>query len=243
MKYMDERDKPYGKRELSKVALEAVQLSPPIGSKLRKIMSAIYSYEYNKGVPEKMGVSIDNPILNVVGNIVEATTNAPLARAVRKAQNIEEAINGNHEMWKRVALIMGWDKWSLDIKDVDLEEAKAEVKQEKKQKKAEERKAKKAEEKKVKEEEKKAEEQKRKDEGFKQVRCSGIKSNGQRCSIMVETKAKSAKCMYHKAYKENEGSDNNNNGIKEYQCKATTGSGKRCKNRTENKNKKCYAHQ
>jgi hypothetical protein len=243
MKYMDERDKPYGKRELSKVALEATQLSPPIGSKLRKIMSSIYSYEYNKGVPEKMGVSVDNPILNVIGNLVEATTNAPLARVVRKAQNIEEAINGNHEMWKRVALILGWDKWSLDIKDADLEKAKTEVKEEKKEKKAEERKVKKEEAKKQAEEEKKAEEQKKKDEGFKQVRCSGIKSNGQRCSITIETKAKTAKCTYHKAYKPNEGSDRNNNGIKEYQCKSLTGSGKRCKNRTENKNKKCYAHQ
>jgi hypothetical protein len=236
MKYMDERDKPYGKRELSKVALEAVQLSPPIGSKLRKIMSAIYSYEYNKGVPEKMGVSVDNPILNVVGNLIEATTNIPLARVVRKAQNVEEAINGNHEMWKRVALIMGWDKWSLDIKDADLEEAKAEVKQEKKEKKAEEKKAKK-------EEEKKKEEQERKDKGIKQVRCSGTKSNGERCSIMVDTKANTAKCSYHKSYAPNEASDRDGDGKKEYQCTANTGSGNRCRNRTENTNKKCYAHQ
>ena len=236
MKYMDERDKPYGKRELSKVALEATQLSPPIGSKLRKIMNAIYSYEYNKGVPEKMGVSIDNPILNVVGNVIEATTNFPLARVVRKAQNLEEAINGNHEMWKRVALIGGWDKWSLDIKDEDLEQAKTEVKQEKEDKK-------KAEDKAKKEEKKKKEEQEKKDKGIKEVRCSAIKSNGERCKIMVETKNKTAKCTYHKAYKEGEASDRDNDGIKEYRCTAITGSGKRCKNRTENTNKKCYAHQ
>ncbi len=236
MKYMDERDKPYGKRELSKVALEAMQLSPPIGSKLRKIMSAIYGYEYNKGVPEQMGVNIDNPILNVVGNVIEATTNFPLARAVRKAQNIEEAINGNHELWKRIALIGGWDKWSLDIKDADVQEARDVVKQEKKDKKKAEKEA-------EKEETKKKEEQEKKDKGIKQVRCSGIKSNGSRCSIMVETKAKSAKCMYHKSYKEGEASDRDNDGIKEYRCTGITGSGKRCKNRTENKNKKCYAHQ
>ena len=236
MKYMDERDKPYGRRELSKVALEAIQLSPPIGSKLRKVMNAIYSYEYNKGVPEKMGLSIDNPMLNVVGNVVEATTNFPLDRGVRKSQNLEEAINGNHEMWKRVALIGGWDKWGLNIQDEEIQKAREEVKIEKKEKKKAEKKA-------EKEQKKKEEEQKKKDEGIKQVRCSGIKSNGQRCSIMVETKAKSAKCMYHKAYKEGEASDRDNDGIKEYRCKAITGSGKRCKNRTENTNKKCYAHQ
>ena len=236
MKYMDEKDKPYGKRELSKVALEAVQLSPPIGSKLRKIMSAIYSYEYNKGVPEKIGVSIDNPILNVIGNVVEATTNVPLARTVRKAQQIEEAINGNHELWKRVALIGGWDKWSLDIKDADVEKAKAEVKQDKKDKKKAEKKTKK-------EDTKKKEEQGKKDKGVKEVRCSATKSNGQRCKIMVETKSKTAKCAYHKSYKKGEGSDTDGDGIKEYQCTAVTKSGRPCKNRTEHRSKKCYAHQ
>ena len=195
MKYMEEKDKPYGKRELSKVAIEAVQLSPPIGSKLRKIMSAIYSYEYNKGVPEKMGLSIDNPILNVVGNLVEATTNAPLARAVRKAQNLEEAINGNHELWKRVALIGGWDKWSLDVEDEELKQAKAEVKQEKKAEskaKSEENRRKKAEARKN-----------RKDgddldgDGLKEYRCKANTRGGKgpRCKNITENKNK--RCYAH----------------------------------------------
>jgi len=243
LQYKAQREKGYGKQNWDKVVQEMISLSPPIGSKVRKIMNAIKTYEYNKGVPEKMGMRIDNPILSVVGNVVESITNFPLDRLIRKANNIDEAITGQHEMWQRVALMLGWNTWSIGIKDEDVEEAKAEVKVERKEKKAEEKKIKKAEEKKAKEEEKKAEEQKKKDEGFKQVRCSGIKSNGHRCSITIETKAKTAKCTYHKAYKPNEGSDRNNNGIKEYQCKSLTGSGKRCKNRTENKNKKCYAHQ
>ena len=195
MKYMEEKDKPYGKKELSKVALEAVQLSPPIGSKLRKIMSAIYGYEYNKGVPEQMGVNIDNPILNVIGNVVEATTNVPLARTVRKAQQIEEAINGNHELWKRVALIGGWDKWSLDIKDSDVEEAKAKVKQEKKAEskaKNEENKRKRAEARKN-----------RKDgddldgDGLKEYRCKANTRGGKgpRCKNITENKNK--RCYAH----------------------------------------------
>ena len=59
---------------------------------------------------------------------------------------------------------------------------------------------------------------------------------------MVDTKAKTAKCMYHKTYKENEASDRDGDGVKEYRCTAITGSGNRCKNRTENTSKKCYAH-
>ena len=209
MKYLDERDKPYGRRELSKVALEAVQLSPPIGSKLRKIMSAIYSYEYNKGIPEKMGVSVDNPMLDVVGNVVEATTNVPLARSVRKAQNIEEAINGNHEMWKRVALIMGWSKWDLSIEDADINQAREEVKIEKKQKKDEEKKIKKdqkkKEEAKQKEIDKKKKEEARKNrkdgddldgDGLKEYRCQGTTNAGSRCRIYTEHLSK--KCYHHR---------------------------------------------
>jgi hypothetical protein len=169
MKYAEESKKPFGKKELSKVALEAVQLSPPIGSKLRKIMSAIYSYEYNKGVPEKMGITVDNPILDVVGNLVEATTNVPLARAIRKAQNLEEAVSSNHETWKRVALIMGWSKWDLNIKDEDIEKAREEIKIERKKQKAKEKKGR---------------------------RCVYYKSDGRRCKNTAKVGDK--RCYVHK---------------------------------------------
>ena len=169
MKYAEESKKPFGKKELSKVALEAVQLSPPIGSKLRKIMSAIYSYEYNKGMPEKMGITVDNPILDVVGNLVEATTNVPLARAVRKAQNLEEAVSSNHETWKRVALIMGWSKWDLNIKDEDIEKARKEIKIERKKQKEKEKKGR---------------------------RCIHYKSDGRRCKNTAKVGDK--KCYVHK---------------------------------------------
>ena len=175
-------------------------------------MKAVYSKEFNEGVPEKMGFDVDNPALDVIGNVIEAATNVPVARVIRKAQNIEEVFNSNNEDWKRIALLLGWDKWSLNIEDEDLKQAKEEAKQERKEKKKEEDKKKKEEEKIKEEEEKKA-------KGINTVRCSAIKSNGERCKIMVETKNKTAKCGYHKSYKP------------------------RCKNITENKNKKCYAHQ
>ena len=59
--------------------------------------------------------------------------------------------------------------------------------------------------------------------------------------MTIETKADSAKCIYHKAFKD--GSDTDGDGKKEYKCTARTGSGAACKNKTENTNKKCYAHQ
>jgi hypothetical protein len=241
-----QRRKGYGRQDWSKVALDAVSLSPPIGSKLRKIMNSIKTYEYNKDVIKEMDVRIDNPAWSVGANIVEALTNLPLARAINKANNLEEAITGNHATWQRVALAMGWNKWDVGVKDEELEEAKTKVKEEKKQEKKLEAEKKKEEKKKQKEEIKKQKEKEKEEKGIKKVRCSAIKSNGKRCNMMVETKNKTVKCMYHKTYTEEEekkGSDRDNDGIREFRCTATKSNGKRCKNRTENKNKKCYAHQ
>lgn len=231
-----QRKKPYGRKDYSKIAEEIISFSPPMGSKLRKVMGAIKTYDFNKGVPEKMGFRIDNPAFNIAGNIIEAGTNIPIARVINKANNLEEAITGNHQMWQRVALVSGWDKWSLGIKDEELEQAKIEVREDR----AEQKKIDKQKEKEAK---KKAEEERKKKEGIKTVQCSGIRSNGNRCGLTTETKAKTWKCQHHRSYKPNEETDSDGDGKKEVQCSATTGSGKRCKNRTENKNKKCYAHQ
>jgi ATPase subunit of ABC transporter with duplicated ATPase domains len=169
----------------------------------------------------------------------EALFNAPTNRGERKIDNIKVALDEQNEWWQRVLAFGGWSKWDSGVGQRE----KAEEKAEKEAQKKIEKENKKIEDKKRKDEEKKQEQERKEKEGIKQVRCSGTKSNGERCSIMIETKASRAKCTYHKSYKSNEGSDRNNNGVKEYQCKANTSSGRRCRNRTENTNKKCYAHQ
>ena len=222
--------------------LEAISLSPPIGSKARKIYKAIQTDKFNRGISEKLKYRIENPNVAIASNVIEAVTNFPAARLLNKANNIEEAITGQHDLWQRMALLGGWDMWSVGIKDEEVEAAKQEVKDDKKRLKDE----KKQEDKRLKEEEKKKEQEKKKQEGIKQVRCSAVKSNGQRCKMMVETKNETALCMYHKTYsekEEKEGVDRDNDGIKEFRCTAIKANGQQCKNRTENANKKCYAHQ
>jgi hypothetical protein len=225
-----QQDKPWGKERLEKIGLEVVNLSPPIGSKLRKIYNAYYAEKYNKGVSEELGFRVENPKLKKWSSLIEATTNIPLARIMNKANNLEEAITGQHETWKRVALVLGWNMWDLQIEDKELEDArdKAEVKQKeiRKQEKIEE---------------KKAEQEEKRRQGYRTVRCSGTNSSGSRCGMTTETKARSWKCMHHMEFRD--GMDRDGDGVKEYQCKATTSSGRRCRNKTENRNKKCYAHQ
>tara|TARA_R110001592_G_scaffold33581_4_gene116221 strand:- start:1438 stop:11751 length:10314 start_codon:yes stop_codon:yes gene_type:complete len=226
-----QRDKGYGQKQWDKVLTEIMSFSPPIGSKLRKIMNAIRTDEYNKGVGRELPFRVENPNYSIFANVIEAVFNFPLARLLNKANNIEEALTGNHETWQRVALLSGWSKWDVGVKDEELEEAKNiakdKIKEEKKEKKIIE---------------KEKEKQEKIDAGLKQIRCSGIGSNGERCKLVSPfIKEKTWKCVHHMEFKD--GMDRDNDGIKEYRCTATKTNGDRCKNKTENKNKKCYAHQ
>jgi hypothetical protein len=115
--------------------LQALSFSPPIGSKLRKIYQSIQTEKFNRDLLKDRGFKLDNPVWSMIGNIVEATTNIPLGRLSKKLLNIENAMDSRNETWKRVALILGWSTWDLDIKDPDLETLKLEVKEQKKQEK------------------------------------------------------------------------------------------------------------
>ena len=236
-----QKEKSYGQRDKWKIVKEMLGLSPPIGSKIRKIVNAFDTELYNKGVGKKIGFRIENPEIQKWASIIEAVTNLPLARVVNKANNLEEAITGNHLTWQKIMLLMGWNRWDVGVKDEELEKAKEEVKEERKEKKKIEKEKKKEEKKKEKEEKIKKEEEEKKEKGIKKVRCSGIRSNGERCSNTTETSAKSWKCVHHKTFVD--GSDTDGDGKKEYRCTATKSNGQRCKNKTENTNKKCYAHQ
>ena len=163
----------------------------------------------------------------MAANLLEAIFNIPLARVQNKANNLEEAITGNHETWVRIMLALGWSRWDLGVKDEELEEAKEKAKIKVKEEK--------------KEEKEKEKEKEKKEKGIKTVQCSGTRSNGQRCGNTTETAEKTWKCYHHMDFKD--GDDRDGDGVKEYRCTAIKKDGNRCKNKTENKNKKCYAHQ
>jgi len=221
-RYQKEKEKGWG-RDDGRIILEAMNLSPPIGSKLRKIYNAIKTEQYNKGVSEEIGFRIENPNVRAVSSLVEALTNVPTERLQRKANNLEEAVTGNHLMWQRVALALGWTMWDVGVKDEELEAAKTAAKSKRKQTN------------------KKKKEEERKEQGLKQVRCSAIKSNGKRCGMTTYTNKKKYTCIHHQTFKD--GMDRDGDGKKEYRCTAKKKDGNRCNNKTENKNKKCYAHQ
>ena len=95
--------------------IEGVNLSPPIGSKIRKLYSATQAVKFNRDEIAEMGFDIDNPAYDAVANTVSAVTNVPLDRAVRITDNARAALDKNNEAWQRVALVLGWNTWDLGI--------------------------------------------------------------------------------------------------------------------------------
>ena len=238
LEFQAQNEKGWG-ADYDEVGEDLLNISPTVGSKFSKLDAAGNTYMYNKKEIGKEGLTLRGPKLEALTQATEALLNIPINRVHKKISNISEALNEQNAAWQRILVGLGWSQWDVGIGQRKATESKEERAEDTKER----RELKKEETKKTKEAEKKKEAEAKKAEGFKSIQCSGIKSNGQRCSIMVETKAKSAKCSFHKAYKPNESSDRDNDGVKEYQCKSLTGSGKRCKNRTENTSKKCYAHQ
>jgi len=167
LEFIDEEKKGF-RADYGDVLVQALNVSPPIGSKARKLYSSTKTYKFNKDVMGEMNTfDLENPLWGAVGNIVSATTNVPLDRGFRKIDNIKEALNQDNETWQRIAVGLGWDQWSLGIDSrKEVEEARKKVKEKKK------------------EEKKKT-----------QQRCTKIKSDGFRCKVMVKKPKK--RCHYH----------------------------------------------
>ena len=116
--------------------LQFANFSPTIGSKLRKLYSSITTEKYNIDAIEEMGFDIENPAFNSLASLISALTNIPMDRAVQKTQNIILSSKSETEVWDKVALLLGWNPWDLNIettakkvkKDIDKRE-KAKKKQ------------------------------------------------------------------------------------------------------------------
>ena len=227
--------------------LQALSFSPPIGSKLRKIYQSIQTEKFNREVMKQRGFTLDNPIWSAIGNVVEGVTNIPLGRLSNKLLNLDNAMDSNNENWQRLALIMGWNTWDLGIKDTDLVSLKGDIKEKKKQEKKIESDKKKESKKESKKEEKEKENlqlQKKYEKeqgqeflkGKKELTCSGVKSNGDRCGVVIDRRGK---CTIHEKVALREDG-------KKSQCKkikqVSKNKKERCKVKTSSKSGYCYYH-
>jgi predicted kinase len=216
------------------VVIDMLNVSPPIGSKARKLYGATKTWKHNKEVIPEMGWDFDNPAVMAVANVISALTNVPADRAVMKAQNIRDASMGDFETWQRIAMFMGINKWNLGVGDKgpgeievgDIEaKIKARKKEESKIKAKEKREIKKEKDLELKEAQG-VEKQKQEKKAGKQVTCLV-------CKLPVQKGKKY--CTIHE--KKEQRSDG-----KKKRCKKTKSDFTRCKVMTSNKSGYCYYH-
>ena len=89
--------------------------SPVLDSKVRKIKSGLKTFSWNMEEIKKRGWSLDNPAYLAIAQMISATTNIPIDRVLRKTMNLRAAMDEETRTWQRVALILGWDTWSLGL--------------------------------------------------------------------------------------------------------------------------------
>ena len=124
----------------AKTILEVANISPAIGSKLRKIYSAIQAYQFDKAVMKKhpWSVTIDgkfNPsaTYSVIGNLASATLNIPLDRALAEARGVAEMFDNRNSEMQRIALALGWRTWNVGADNEEFDLIKMEAKQQRKE--------------------------------------------------------------------------------------------------------------
>ena len=106
-------------------------VSVTIGSIFSKLDAAGNTYAYNKKEILEKGLSLDNTkALEAGATTIEALTNVPIARVIRKTENIQGALDDQNEAWQRFMMILGWSAW-----DVGVETAKKKKEEKKKEKK------------------------------------------------------------------------------------------------------------
>ena len=103
--------------DYTKAAIQSTTLSPPLNSKLRKLIQAgnTFTYKQEKEKVFTEGFSLDNPAFLAGGRIISATTNLPADRVILKADHIKTAMEPETELWQSIALSLGWGEWELGM--------------------------------------------------------------------------------------------------------------------------------
>ena len=104
-----------GRPDFTQAAIRSLDLSPPLSSKVRKLMSAGRAFSYSNVRDKMTGYGLDNPAFYAGGQIVSAVTNIPLDRAIKKADNLRVAVDNDTKLWQSIALGLGYSQWDLGL--------------------------------------------------------------------------------------------------------------------------------
>ena len=101
--------------------LQLANVSPPIGSKLRKVYGAIQTKNFDKDVIDARGAALDSPSYEIIGNLLSAGLNIPLDRAIAEIRGLTEALDNRNTAYQRIALALGWRTWDVNAKNEEHE--------------------------------------------------------------------------------------------------------------------------
>jgi len=128
LEFQKQNEKGYG-ADYEEVIEDLLNISPTIGSKYSKLDAMGNTYKYNKKEILEKGLSLDNtPALEMAAQGTEAIFNIPIHRMMKKADNIEGALNEQHETWQRILMGLGWNKWDVGVSDYQKEKKATESK-------------------------------------------------------------------------------------------------------------------
>ena len=109
--------------------LELANVSPPIGSKLRKVYGAIQTKKFDQDILDERGLAPDSPAYEIIANLLSAGANIPLDRALAEVRAISEALDSDNTAMQRLALGLGWRTWGVNAKNEEFDLIKAEAKE------------------------------------------------------------------------------------------------------------------
>ena len=139
LRFMKEEEKGFT-ADHAYTILELANVSPPMGSKLRKVYGAIQTNRFDKDVIEARGWEATkdgrlnlSPNYKILGNLASAGVNLPLDRAIAEVEAISEALNSDNTAMQRLALALGWRTWDVNIKNEDHEKIKVDAKEKRKE--------------------------------------------------------------------------------------------------------------
>ena len=137
--YQKQEDKK-GRADHAFTLLEVANISPPIGSKLRKLYSGHLTKKFDKEILEERGWALTadgkinlSPRYEILANQVSAVFNLPLDRALIELESMVEMMDDRNATWQRIALALGWRTWDINARNEEEDLIEFMAKQRKKQ--------------------------------------------------------------------------------------------------------------